>query len=170
MKKCPSFENEIIYRFIIDFFADLSRPSHFQMIPLPLFRYDKWQGSVSEWSSFRIACSFRNEGECPSFRKPYRFIAEGLADLSEKSFRNESRTVIFKWGEWPSFWKAFRFILVYFLDLRRIFSEWLGALSDMTSLLYDCPLPHFGSGGGFTSYHNGRNLIFLSFEREDFQA
>ena len=85
------------------------------MIPLPLFRYDKWQGSVSEWSSFRIACSFRNEGECPSFRKPYRFIAESLADLSAKSFRNESRTVIFKWGEWPSFWKAFRFILVYFL-------------------------------------------------------
>ena len=131
MKKCPSFENEIIYRFIIDFFADLSRPSHFQMIPLPLFRYDKWQGSVSEWSSFRIACSFRNEGECPSFRKPYRFIAEGLADLSEKSFRNESRTVIFKWGEWPSFWKAFRFILVYFLDLRRIFSEWQGLLFNM---------------------------------------
>ena len=101
------------------------------MIPLPLFRYDKWQGSVSEWSSFRTACSFRNEGECPSFREPYRFIAEALAALSEKSFRNESRTVIFKWGEWPSFWKAFRFILVYFLDLRRIFSEWQGLLFDM---------------------------------------
>lgn len=155
------------------------------MIPLPLFRYDKWQGSVSEWSSFRIACSFRNEGECPSFRKPYRFIAEGLADLSEKSFRNESRTVIFKWGEWPSFWKAFRFILVYFLDLRRIFSEWQGLLFNMIegalfgmirgSLRYDLsslwlPAPSFRKRGGFTSYHNGRNLIFLSFEREDFQA
>lgn len=162
MKKCPSFENEIIYRFIIDFFADLSRPSHFQMIPLPLFRYDKWQGSVSEWSSFRTACSFRNEGKCPSFREPYRFIAEALADLSAKSFRNESRTVILKWGYDRHFkrhldlFKSFLRFKAYLFGMTRasfrydreiLFSEWLGALSAMTPLFYDCPLPHFGSGG-----------------------
>ena len=32
-------------------------------------------------------------------------------------------------------------------DREILFSEWLGALSAMTPLFYDCPLPHFGSGG-----------------------
>ena len=72
-------------------------------------------------------------------RRSCRFIGKIISEWKQNRH--------FQMREWPSFWKAFRFILVYFLDLRRIFSEWLGALSDMTSLLYDCPLPHFGSGG-----------------------
>lgn len=35
----------------------------------------------------------------------------------------------------------------------------------MTSLL-----PHFGSRGGFTSYHHGKNFIFFIIKKEGVQA
>ena len=35
---------------------------------------------------------------------------------------------------------------------------------------YDCPAPSFRKQGGFTSYHNGTNIIFFVIKKRYFQA
>ena len=140
-KKWPSFKNEIIYRFIIDSLCRLI-----------------------------TALSFRNEDVCPTLRKAYRFIADRFADSQAQSFRNDCRIIIFKWEVWFSFWNgigiclgfSFRFMASLFgMTASHLFemtegiflSEWSGRSPGWSLFSMTGPLPHFGSGGGFASYH-----------------
>ena len=194
-KKWPSFKNEIIYRFIIDFLYRFMALPHFQMTSaetsfrneaVSSFRYDKWGGCFSEWGTFQDCLSFRNEGWWPSFRKGYRFITDFFTDLSHGHFGMITASSFWNEENGHHLKKSFRIIFDLLLDLSQAFRNdrelhfrydrrnlhfgMIGAsFRDVLSLLWLALLPHFGSRGDLSLIITERISFSLSLKRDIFR-
>lgn len=165
-KKWPSFKNEIIYRFIIDFLYRFMALPHFQMTS--------------------AETSFRNEGWWPSFRKGYRFITDFFTDLSHGHFGMITASSFWNEENGHHLKKSFRIIFDLLLDLSQAFRNdrelhfrydrrnlhfgMIGAsFRDVLSLLWLALLPHFGSRGDLPLIITERVSFSLSLKREFFR-
>lgn len=145
------------------------------------------RGFRSEWWAFRECLSFRNDGCWPSFRKGHRFITDFFTDLSHGHFGMITASSFWNEENGHHLKKSFRIIFDLLLDLSQAFRNdrelhfrydrrnlhfgMIGAsFRDVLSLLWLALLPHFGSRGEFTSYHNGTNIIFFVIKKRYFQA